>query len=49
MINVFAVSGANKDSDFAVKVQQLLVSDEFKDAIAASEFKDFGKPIAWKE
>ncbi len=49
VINVFAVSGANKDSDFAVKVQQLLVSDEFKDAIAASEFKDFGKPTAWKE
>ena len=49
VINVFAVSGANKDSDFAQKVHQLLISEEFKEAIASSEFKDFGKPTAWKE
>ncbi|KFI65244.1 MetQ/NlpA family ABC transporter substrate-binding protein [Bifidobacterium cuniculi] len=49
VINVVAVAGVNKDSHFARTVSDLLVSDEFKDAIAASEFKDFGKPTAWKE
>lgn len=49
VINVFAVSGANKDSDFAQKIHQLLISEEFKEAIASSKFKDFGKPTAWKE
>lgn len=48
VINVFAVAGANKDTDFARTVRELLVSEEFRSAIAASEFKDFGEPTAWR-
>lgn len=47
VINVFAVATKDVDSDFGKKVKALLVSDEFKDAIAKSEFKDFGKPKTW--
>ena len=34
-------------SDFGKAVKKLLVSQKFKDAIAKSEFKDFGKPTTW--
>lgn len=47
VINVFAVATKDVDSDFGKKVKALLVSDEFKEAIANSEFKDFGKPKTW--
>lgn len=47
VINVFAVRGGDVDSDFGQKVRKLLNSDEFKKAIADSDFKDFGKPTTW--
>ncbi|MDE5640797.1 MAG: metal ABC transporter substrate-binding protein [Bifidobacterium castoris] len=49
VIEVFAVAGTNKDTHFAKTVSELLGSDEFKSAIAASRFKDFGKPASWNE
>lgn len=49
VIEVFAVAGANKDTHFAKTVRALLSSDEFKSAIAASRFRDFGKPAGWNE
>ncbi|PAU69231.1 methionine ABC transporter ATPase [Bifidobacterium italicum] len=49
VIEVFAIAGANKDTHFAKTVTELLGSDEFKSAIAASRFKDFGKPASWNE
>lgn len=49
VIEVFAIAGANKDTHFAKTVRALLSSDEFKSAIAASRFKDFGKPASWNE
>lgn len=48
VINVFVVNTKDANGDFATKVKDLLVSDEFKQAIADSEFADFGKPSAWK-
>lgn len=48
VINVFVVNTKDADSDFGKKVKALLVSDEFKDAIANSRFKDFGKPTTWQ-
>ncbi|OZG60487.1 metal ABC transporter substrate-binding protein [Bifidobacterium lemurum] len=47
VINVFVVNTKDADGDFATKVKDLLVSDEFKEAIADSEFADFGKPTSW--
>ena len=47
VINVFVVNTKDANSDFGKKVKSLLVSDEFKDAIAESDFKDFGKPTTW--
>ncbi|MUH58723.1 ABC transporter substrate-binding protein [Bifidobacterium sp. GSD1FS] len=47
VIEVFAIAGSNKDTHFAKTVKALLVSDEFKNAIAKSKFKDFGKPASW--
>lgn len=47
VINVFVVRTSDADSDFGKKVKALLVSDEFKQAIADSEFADFGKPTTW--
>ncbi|MBW3095188.1 metal ABC transporter substrate-binding protein [Bifidobacterium sp. 64T4] len=47
VINVFVVNTKDADSDFGKAVKKLLVSQEFKDAIAKSEFKDFGKPTTW--
>lgn len=49
VIEVFAIAGTNKDTHFAKTVRALLSSDEFKSAIAASRFKDFGKPASWNE
>lgn len=49
VIEVFAIAGTNKDTHFAKTVGELLDSDEFKSAIAASRFKDFGKPASWNE
>lgn len=46
-INVFVVRTADKDSDWAKTIAKILVSQEFKDAIANSKFKDFGKPVNW--
>ena len=48
-MEVFCVRTKDKNSDFAKKVKALLTSQEYKDAIAKSEFKDFGKPASWKE
>lgn len=47
VINVFVVNTKDADSDFGKAVKTLLASQEFKDAIAKSEFKDFGKPTTW--
>lgn len=47
VIEVFAIAGQNKDTHFAKTVRDLLDSGEFKQAIAASKFKDFGKPASW--
>lgn len=47
--NVFVVRTEDKDSDFAKAVTEVLESQEFKDAIADSAFKDFDKPEFWKE
>lgn len=47
VINVVAVRTADAQTSFAKDVKQLLVSKEFKDAIAKSKFADFGKPTAW--
>ena len=49
VMEVFVVRTKDKNSDFAKKVKALLTSQEYKDAIAKSEFKDFGKPASWKE
>jgi D-methionine transport system substrate-binding protein len=48
VFNVVVVNSKDKNSDFAKKVKALLTSQEFKDAIAKSDFKDFGKPWTWK-
>lgn len=47
VINVFVVNTKDVDSDFGKAVKKLLTSQEFKDAIAKSDFKDFGKPTTW--
>ena len=47
VIEVFVVRTQDVDSDFGKAVKKLLVSQKFKDAIAKSEFKDFGKPTTW--
>lgn len=47
VIEVFVVRTQDIDSDFGKAVKKLLVSQKFKDAIAKSEFKDFGKPKNW--
>jgi D-methionine transport system substrate-binding protein len=47
--NVFVVQTAEKNSDFAKAVKEVLESQEFKDAIAKSDFKDFDKPAFWSE
>ncbi|MFV0558853.1 MAG: MetQ/NlpA family ABC transporter substrate-binding protein [Enterococcus sp.] len=47
--NVFVVNTKDKDSDFSQAVAEVLESQEFKDAIAESEFKDFSKPAFWTE
>lgn len=47
VINVFVVNTKDANSDFGKAVKKLLVSQEFKDAIAKSDFKDFGKPTTW--
>lgn len=47
VINVFVVNTKDADSDFGKTVKKLLASQEFKAAIAKSEFKDFGKPTTW--
>ncbi len=47
VINVFALRTEDVDTDFGKAITKLLASQEFKDAIAKSEFKDFGKPTTW--
>lgn len=47
VMEVFVVRTSDVDTDFAKKVKDLLVSQEFKDAIANSRFSSFGKPSAW--
>ena len=47
VIEVFVVRTQDVDSDFGKAAKKLLTSQKFKDAIAKSEFKDFGKPKNW--
>ena len=47
VINVFAVRTSDVNTTFAKTVKKLLVSQEFKDAIAKSKFSDFGTPTDW--
>ena len=47
--NVFVVRTEDKDSDFAQAVTEVLESQDFKDAIADSAFKDFNQPDFWTE
>ena len=47
VMEVFVVRTSDVNTDFATKVKDLLVSQEFKDAIANSRFASFGKPSAW--
>lgn len=47
VMEVFVVRTSDVNTDFATKVKDLLVSQEFKDAIANSRFTSFGKPSAW--
>lgn len=47
--NVFVVATDEADSDFAKAVTEVLESQEFKDAIADSDFKDFTKPAFWSD
>lgn len=46
--NVFVVRTADKDTKLAKAIQAALVSQDFKDAIAKSDFKDFDKPADWQ-
>ena len=46
-LEVFAGRTQDVDSDFGKAAKKLLVSQKFKDAIAKSEFKDFGQPKHW--
>lgn len=47
--NVFVVRTEDKDSDFAQAVTEVLESQDFKNAIADSAFKDFNQPDFWTE
>lgn len=47
VMEVFVVRTSDVNTDFATKVKDLLISQEFKDAIANSRFASFGKPSAW--
>lgn len=46
--NVVALRTEDKDSDLGKAFAEVLTSDEFKAAIAKSEFKDFDQPESWK-
>ena len=46
--NVFAVRNDEVDGDFGKVIKEVLESQEFKDAINKSEFKEFEKPESWK-
>ena len=45
--NLVAVRTEDKDSDLGKAFKEVLESDDFKTAIAASPFKDFDKPAFW--
>ena len=46
--NVFAVRNDEVDGEFGKVMKEVLASQEFKDAISKSDFKDFEKPESWK-
>ena len=46
--NVFVVQEKDVDSDFGKALKTVLESDEFKEAIADSPFKEFDKPADWE-
>ena len=46
--NVFAVRNDEVDGEFGKVMREVLASQEFKDAISKSDFKDFEKPESWK-
>ncbi|MGC6768448.1 MetQ/NlpA family ABC transporter substrate-binding protein [Enterococcus sp. LJL128] len=47
--NVFVVRSDEADSEFGKAVKAVLSSQEFKDGIADSPFKDFDKPASWTD
>lgn len=47
--NVFAVRTDEVDSDYGKAIKEVLDSQEFKDAIKKSEFKDFEVPTSWEK
>lgn len=47
--NVVAVRAEDKDSDLGKAFKEVLESEEFKTAIADSDFKDFDKPDFWNK
>lgn len=46
--NIVALRTEDKDSDLGKAFEAVLISDEFKAAIAKSDFKDFDQPESWK-
>ncbi|WP_439425498.1 MetQ/NlpA family ABC transporter substrate-binding protein [Oenococcus alcoholitolerans] len=46
--NVFVVKTDQKNSAFAKAVRQVLNSNDFRQRIADSQFKDFAKPNSWR-
>lgn len=47
--NVVAVRTQEKDSELGQAFTEVLTSDAFKEAIAASPFKDFDQPASWNK
>lgn len=46
--NVFVVRSSEADGDFGKAMKDILAGQEFKNAIKASDFKDFEQPDSWK-
>ncbi|AYW50713.1 amino acid ABC transporter substrate-binding protein [Tetragenococcus halophilus] len=47
--NIIAIPASEENSDFAQALDEVLESQDFKDAIEDSKFKDFEKPAFWEE
>lgn len=47
--NVFVIRSEDVNNDSSKIIKEILSSQAFKDAIQASEFKDFDQPDAWSE